>query len=263
VAFRQIRGRDLDALADALGDTPETVISVHQLRRRLCRAYIDGEPGDFAAVVLQGGYLPTEPTAYGCDVEAIWGVLQHLEGWDCVNVAAPCARSLGAILAREMGCRVRFLGDVYFVLARQAAVFGHPLVRRLAMNDLALLEAAAPGLWVSGYGGPRGSLAEGIVAAAVVEGRLVSIAHTYARTARHADIGAATLESWRRRGFATAATSIVARGVQETGQTPAWSAGEDNAASIRVVEKLGFEKVLRRTYVIPTEDDSGVTNGSS
>jgi predicted GNAT family acetyltransferase len=60
-----------------------------------------------------------------------------------------------------------------------------------------------------------------------------------------------TKEAYRRRGFATAAASLVARRVQEAGQIPVWSAGGHNVASLRVAEKLGFEEVSRRVYVIP------------
>jgi len=63
---------------------------------------------------------------------------------------------------------------------------------------------------------------------------IVVIAHTSARTEHYADIGAFTLKEWRGHGLATAAASIVAKRVQEVGQTPVWSTGEDNLASLRV-----------------------------
>ncbi len=81
------------------------------------------------------------------------------------------------------------------------------------------------------------------------DGRIVSTAQTAAITNGYADIGVATDEKWRGRGFATAAASIVARRIHETGRTPVWSCGEDNLASLRVAQKLGFEEVSRLTYV--------------
>jgi predicted GNAT family acetyltransferase len=93
-------------------------------------------------------------------------------------------------------------------------------------------------------------LTHGIAACAIVAGQIVSFAHTYARSERHADIGVATVEAWRGRGFGTAAASLVARRVQEAGQTPVWSTGEDNAASLRVARKIGFTQVSRRTYLV-------------
>jgi RimJ/RimL family protein N-acetyltransferase len=44
---------------------------------------------------------------------------------------------------------------------------------------------------------------------------------------------------------------MVARAVRAAGQTPVWSCGESNEASLRVAGKLGFVEVGRRTYVIP------------
>ncbi len=92
---------------------------------------------------------------------------------------------------------------------------------------------------------------EGVVAGAVVEGDLlVAIAFTHARSTRHADVAVNTLEEWRGRGLATAAASLVAQRLQEAGQRPMWSTGEDNSASLRVAQKLGFTPITRRTYVI-------------
>ena len=71
-----------------------------------------------------------------------------------------------------------------------------------------------------------------------------------ALTLLHADIGVATLEGWCGRNFASAAAALVAQQVQATGRTPVWSTGEDNLASQRVAQKLGFAEVGRRTYAI-------------
>ena len=89
------------------------------------------------------------------------------------------------------------------------------------------------------------------MAGAIVEGRLVAIAHTSAITQKHADIGVYTVEAHRRQGLSTACAGLVAAAVQETGRTPTWSTGEDNWASLRVAEKLGLREVGRRVYVIP------------
>jgi len=124
-------------------------------------------------------------------------------------------------------------------------------VRELSVADLDLLEAAPPELRGAGFGSTHDLLREGVVACAVVGGAVVSIGHTSARTSRYADIGVFTAEQWRGRGLATAAAALVATRVQETGQIPVWSTGEDNWASLRVAEKLGFRTTLQRTYVIP------------
>jgi RimJ/RimL family protein N-acetyltransferase len=248
------RGREL--LADALGDSPWTVITVHLLRRGLCDASIEGDPSDFTAAVTQWSILPDEPAAFGEDAEGIWLLLRHAPGWRVVNVDETVAPSLGAVMERETGHPVRYYGDIHHTLTKPPRVHSHLLVRRLTIEDVALIEEAPPFLQQGrGFGGPAGLLREGIVAGAIDGGRLAGIAHTSSMTDLYADIGVATLEEYRNQGISAAAASLVCAAVQATGRTPVWSCGEDNWASLRVAEKVGFGPIGRRVYVIP-EDDS-------
>jgi len=238
------------ALADALGDTPETVISVHLLRRGLCYAYVAGAPDRFAGAIVQGAFDPAEPMAFGKDPEVLWDLLQSVPGWDCVDADPAVAAPLGEIIERQTGRKVRYYGDVYLVLKQPAAPFSNAAVRQLTVDDWRLLVRAPAQLQGAGFESRQAMLRDGVVAGAVVDGQLVAIAHTSALTERHADIGVYTREEWRGQGFSTAATSIVAQRLQATGQIPTWSAGEDNRASLRVAQKVGFAEVSRRTYVI-------------
>jgi len=247
--------RGCDILADVLGDSPETLISRHLLKRRRCRAYVAGEPSHFRGAIIQNRGDPGEPMGFGREPDVLWSLLQAARGWYCLNVSAGCAAALGKLMAENLGVAVRCLGDIYHVLSRSAPGFAHPSVRQLTVEDLQLLEVAPAELRGHAYSSLQGMLEEGIAAGAVVSGRLVSIAKTYARTEGHADIGVFTIDGFRRQGFATAAAAIAAARVQEAGQTPVWSAGEHNAASLRVAEKLGFTRVLARTYVIPERGD--------
>jgi RimJ/RimL family protein N-acetyltransferase len=237
-------------LAAALGDTPETVQSVHMLRRGLCRIWAAGEPPSFDVAILQAIDWPQEPTGLGPDPDLLWELLQQVKGWTCILVDSECAPTLATIIEAELGCRTRFLDDVTHLLAAPARVVPDQAVRRLTMADLELLQSAPlelrAGLWPS----PRALLAEGIVACAVVSGEIVATALTAACTDRYADIGVYTQEEVRGGGYATAAASLVARQVQAGGRTPVWSAGAHNTASLRVAQKLGFKEVSRRTYVI-------------
>lgn len=253
-AARRIHGpldaKGRHALADALGDTPETVISVHQLRRGLCRAWTVGNPSRFDAAIIQGDFLPEEPVGFGVDAERLWELLKPVEGWECIDVSQSCAAALGKIIERETGVRVRYYDDIYHTLGEPAPDFPDKHVRRLTSADLALLESAPHDVQGCGFEGLDAMLSEGVAACAIVDGDIVAIAHTYARSERHADVGVYTLEDWRGRGYATACAAVVARAVQEAGQTPVWSTGPGNLASLRVAEKLGFKEVARTTYVI-------------
>ena len=238
-------------LVDALGDSPETVISVHLLTQGLCDAYVAGNPEHFRGLIVQSYQDPGEPTAFGADARALWELLKMARGWWCVNVSEACAPRLGSIVAQESGRGVRYYRDLYHTLTRPVVPFEHEAVRLLNLTDLAMLDSAAAEVrggvgWASG----ESMLKEGIVAGAITEGRLVAIAYTSARSRKHADIAVNTLEEWRRLGLSTAAASLVAREVQERRQVPVWSCGEENYASLRVAHKLGFAEVLRRAYVI-------------
>ncbi len=249
--YQSLDSKGCHVLADVLGDTPETVISVHLLRRGLCRAYVAGEPSHFDGAIIQDKFGPTEPIGFGSDPEVLWDLLKSVEGWDCVDVASECAIALGEIIEKETGACVRYYGDVYHVLSKPALDFQNEFVRQLTLTDLKLLESAPAELQGAGFGSTHNLLSDGVVACAVVSGNIVAIAHTSARTDHYADIGVFTLEEWRGRGFATTAAAIVAKRVREAGQAPTWSAGEDNWASLRIAQKLGFTEVSRRTYVIP------------
>ena len=237
-------------LIAALGDRPETVITLHHLRRGSCRAYVLGNPAHFEGAIIQHFDTPTEPTGFGTDPQVLDMLLQAMQGWNCISVPTTCAPGLGDALKRRMGVGVRYLDDIYYHLVQPALPVRSEAVQRLTLAHLPLLEAAPPELHTGGFGSLAASLREGIVAGALVDGQLVAIAHTSARSERHGDIGVATLEAWRNHGFATAAAARVARDVQAAGQIPVWSTGAHNAPSLRVAAKLGFTEVGRHRYVI-------------
>ncbi len=241
------------ALAKHLGDTPMTVIAAARLQQGMCRAFVSkaGEAAPPAALVFDA-FCPEEPSGFGTDADMLWALLKPHHGWSCVNVNAECAEPLGRLMAAETGQSVRYYGDIYHALLAPVRAHSNEAVRLLTAADGALLANAPEEVQGSGYKTPHEMVTAGIAAAAIVAGKIVAIAHVYADTHLHADIGVSTLEAWRGKGFATAAASLVAEQIQARGKVPAWSCGEDNAASLRVAQKLGFTEVARRTYVIPT-----------
>jgi len=62
---------DLDLVAEALGDTPETAIPAHLLRRGLADALIAGSPTEFDGVVVQSHPWLEEPWCFGNDPEIL------------------------------------------------------------------------------------------------------------------------------------------------------------------------------------------------
>ena len=245
------------ALADLLGDTPMTVISACRLKHGTCDAYIAGTLSDVNTALVFDAFCPDEPCGFGTDADALWQLLKATHGWGCINVDIACAEPLGKLIEADTGTPVRYYGDVYHALLEPVCTgwVTQPLpnetVRLLTLADVERLAEAPAEVQGNGYKTHEAMLTDGIAAGAVVDGNIVAIAHTYAEINLHADIGVSTVEQWREKGFATAAASLVAQEIQDRGKVPVWSCGEDNTASLRVAQKLGFTEVGRRTYVIP------------
>ena len=70
-----------DLVADALGDTPETAIPTHLLRRGLADAYIAGSLPRFDGAIVQSHSLPYEPWCFGTDPDVLWELLPRINVW--------------------------------------------------------------------------------------------------------------------------------------------------------------------------------------
>ena len=234
-----------------LTENPETVISIHVLTRGDCNIYMPSNQHSGAVAVLQPQELTSEPTGFGSDANALWQELTQIKGWQCILVDKEVALPAGNIISRQLKTPVIFLDDVYHIPRGQVFPFENESVRRLMLDDLTLLEAlpheARPiGFW----GDLRTSLAKGLVAGAIFEGKVVATSFIAARGQQYVDIGVYVLENYRRRGLAASAASLVARSVQSDGLIPVWGCGSHNLPSLKLARKLGFVESSRRTYVI-------------
>lgn len=247
----QLPPGELPALARVLGDSPETAIAANRLMRGACSAYVVGQPARFKVAVVVSVDNPEDPFGFGEDPEALWSILEPLAGWRVVNVSPSVAPKLGAVIRASTGSRVAYYGDVYHTLTRPPVTYSHPHVRILEVDDRTLFDGVPDDLKPGMRGDVEIVLREGFVAGAVVDSKVVSVAHTNAITERYADIGVFTHQDCRNRGYSTASAALVTAAIQERGLTPVWSCGEDNLQSLRVAAKVGFTELSRRTYVIP------------
>lgn len=247
---RELEASEKAGLADTLGESPESIISVHVLRQDLCRAWVHGSPSDFRAAVVQVGFMPEEPIAFGDDVEAVWELLEHVPGWDCVEWTPEGARALGPVVEDATGKPVRYHTGIYFRLDRPAMRFENADVRLLGVDDIEAWRQAPDDLRQAGFADEEEMVEKGYAAGAFDGDRLVSIVQTSAVGERLADVGTFTLEDYRRRGYSTAAASRVCAKLQERGIKPVWSTGEGNDASQGVARRVGFERVGTTEYVI-------------
>ena len=74
----------------------------------------------------------------------------------------------------------------------------------------------------------------------VIDGRLVSLAHSSARIKDACELGIDTLPGARHKGYALAATILWAHTVKQEGIVPLYSARVDNTASLRLAAAAGY-----------------------
>ena len=82
----------------------------------------------------------------------------------------------------------------------------------------------------------------------VVDGRLMSIAHSSRRTAAACELGINTVAEARRRGYAAAATVLWTAAVQDLGLVPIYSAFAWNTPSLHLATSVGYRPRIDGVY---------------
>lgn len=118
------------------------------------------------------------------------------------------------------------------------------IVRPLTSDDYALIEAFQPGE-AEAMLRPELRPLMGVV----VNGRLLSLAHSSRRTVEACELGIDTLPEARRRRFALAATVAWSAAIVEEGLTPLYSAFAENSASLRLAVAAGYREFARAATI--------------
>jgi hypothetical protein len=113
----------------------------------------------------------------------------------------------------------------------------------LAAEDAALVEAFEAGS-VSYFLDPQRAPCYGVI----IDGRLVTVAHSSRRTRAACELGINTLTDARQRGYAKTATLAWSTAVREEGLTPIYSAFAWNTASLRLAAVAGYQPVSQSVY---------------
>lgn len=247
--IRQLVPEEMPIVAHALGESPETVVAWYMLWNGACNAWCAGDMHDPRAVVIQAHLIPAAPIVFGTSAVDIVEILRQVEGWTSVLVPTSLARELErpiAELADTLSISTR--DDIFFVLEDEIATVPIPdNVRLLTPADEELL--GGPGAFAADAFG------ETIIAAAIEDGEIVSLVHSFAWSADYVDIGAMTHEAARAKGYATAAAALVAREILARRKVPVWSCGAYNEGALRVAAKLGFREHSRRIYITPQRSE--------
>ncbi|MDQ7026433.1 MAG: GNAT family N-acetyltransferase [Anaerolineae bacterium] len=248
---------EINSFIAALDEKPEHTVSIHQLRNGVAKVWIIGKPDNFQAAVVQWLGLLEEPIAFGEDAAAIWKILKIVEGWDVFEVSMSVARELSLLVYGELRCEIRHYEDVFYLLdnpPKNMPSYDISItVRLLNEADVDMVKArestATPIILKS----IEDTLRHAVVAGAVLDGKLLGFAESRAAD-KYVELGVHVDEEWRKKGLATAMAGLLIRHYQTRDLKVTWSTGDDNIASQRVAEKLGFHEIFRRVYVIPRRD---------
>lgn len=82
----------------------------------------------------------------------------------------------------------------------------------------------------------------------IVDGKLVSVAHSSRRTAAACELGIDTSPTARRRGYAAAATIAWTEAIYREGLLPIYSAFAENTASLGLAAAVGYERQIESVY---------------
>ena len=91
------------------------------------------------------------------------------------------------------------------------------------------------------------------IAAAFVDDRPVSFCYSGWETETHWDVSIDTLDGYRRRGLATAASTCLLHHFANAGKTAVWGAVDSNTESGALARKLGFTPVDELMVVYPDD----------
>lgn len=100
-----------------------------------------------------------------------------------------------------------------------------------------------------------------IVFAGFIEGAAVSFSYSSSATETLADVSIDTLLAHRGRGVGAAVASTLIDCLVRQGKMPVWGAAEDNRASLRLAEKLGFTRPAGELFVCEPRRSAGEAGG--
>lgn len=219
-----------------LPDRPGPMVGLHMIGTGHGACFADRWPEPRAVLSASGNNysLLGDPAALVASdlVELVSGLL------DAPPEFEPLLAGLDPELARW--------DRVIFRLPGQASGFdvqGAELRRLVAADTHHVFGLSESNAWISEtWGGPPGLCSGGMGWGAFARGRLVSVAVPFYIGDRFEDIGVVSEPGFRGRGLSVACAGSLCADILSRGRTPSWSTSPENLASLRVAEKLGFER---------------------
>jgi RimJ/RimL family protein N-acetyltransferase len=183
--------------------------------------------------------------------DAVVRALQRVPGE--FSIVAPAEAE--PVVAKAVPRRERELATLFHLPPLDAAqlTLATPAARLLEESEYGEFDKLPPIL--------RGELREACryspIASALVNDRPVSFCYSGWETEGHWDVSIDTLETYRQRGFGTAACVCLIRHFARLGKTAVWGSLESNPASIALACKLGFTPIDRLVVAYPDRAHGG------
>ena len=212
-------------------DEPRLLAAWHALLTGHGECLVDRWPAPKVFVVVCGSNQALVAEPEDLEPEELHAVLDGF-----VEAPQSVAPTLRSVVGAVEWPRVNLLQEAPTVIARTARV------RRLTQADarhLELLGAESQWIWNT-WGGADGLAASGMAYGAFVARRLVSVACTFFVSPRFEDVGVVTEPEFRGRGLSSQCVAALCGAIRRRRRVPSWGTSPDNAASLRVAEKLGF-----------------------
>jgi GNAT superfamily N-acetyltransferase len=229
-------------LIAALGENTRTVIPLHFLKRPDARAWADA---GMTNVVMTTGASKQMAFVFGDDAQWQTAVLSELPWMGMYWCPTETVETIFETVASMAPKQAILEPDVQRTVARHVHIPPPEgaEIRRLVHDDTPAIEACSEEIaWLCGAWERDWEmlLDGGILIGAIVDGRMVSGAVTYARAETLDDIGVATATDYQRRGLSSACASALVKAILDEGRQPVWTVFERNTPSVHISEKLGF-----------------------
>lgn len=237
----EVEAVDFPRLMEALGENTRTVIPFHFLEQQRARVWADEQ---YANVAIQTDAVGRMVFLFGDDVAWQAEVLADLGRLRLYWCPTETVQRLLKVVESQHEADCILEPDIQRTVTEHvkiAAPEGAD-IRRLTSEDLPAIGACSSELkWLcDGWGSWEQVIESAILIGAMAEGRMVSVALTFARAAQLDDIGIATEAAYQRRGLSSACASMLVKEMLVAGRTPVWTVFRSNTPSVRISDKLGF-----------------------
>lgn len=228
-------------------DLPENVHTRYFLIKKLCEVYIIGNILNPKAIVIRPEFDSSELFGYK-DPKAICEIIQSIEEWNSILVNNNVSKELGNFLSKTKN--IKYEKEIYFTLKQPIINLPTNNTQLLTSNDLPLLKNIHSQLQNAGVTSSyQEMLSNGMIAGTVIHNQLVSIAYATHVTEKYADVGIFTIPEYRNKGYSILVTTFLIQKLQAKNLIPVWSTDENNSASLKVAQKLGFTEIYTKTYI--------------